>query len=107
MSTVSIVCYVAVGILLLTVTVFVDRHTYLTKFYRDGFVPDLNRPVPTPLCAWVVLVIAFSIPGFNVIAFILGAAIWGIAVLSNEIAFGNPPKWLVNFVDFLTKPTKL
>lgn len=107
MSIVSIVCSVAVGILLLTVTVFVDRHTYLTKFYNGDWVPDLNRPVPTPLCAWIVLVIAFSIPGFNVAAFILGAAIWVISALSKEIAFGNPPKWLVNFVDFLTKPTKL
>jgi len=107
MSTVSIVCYVAVGILLLTVTAFVDRHTYFTRFYMDGFVADLNRPVPTPLCVWIVLVIAYSIPVFNVCIFILGAAIWGMSALSNEIAFGNSPKWLVNLVDFLTKPTKL
>lgn len=107
MSTVSIVCYVAVGILLLTVTIFVDRHTYFTKFYNGDWVPDLNRPVPTPLIAWLLLIVAYSIPMFNIFAFALGAGVWSMSAGCDEIAFGNPPKWLVDLVNFLTKPTKL
>ena len=93
-----------VGAIVLTITIFVHRHTYGTGYVSGGrWEINYDDPAPSPRWAYIGAAIAAFIPIINIILFVLGGLAWGITYASNEIRFGNPPKWLKSIIDFLTK----
>ena len=95
--------WLIVGIILLTITIWVHRHTYGTTYEYGECVADLDYPAPFPM--WLLLsVVAVSfIPIVNVILFILGMMGWLINYAEDDVRLGNLPKWFKSVQEFLTK----
>lgn len=95
--------WLIVGIILLTITIWVHRHTYGVTWEHGEYVADLDNPAPFPM--WLLLsVVAVSfIPIVNVILFILGMMAWLINYAEDDVRLGNLPKWFKFVQEFLTK----
>lgn len=95
--------WLIVGIILLTITIWVHRHTYGVTWEHGEYVADLDNPAPFPM--WLLLsVVAVSfIPIVNVILFILGMMGWLINYAEDDVRLGNLPKWFKSVQEFLTK----
>lgn len=95
--------WLIVGIILLTITIWVHRHTYGVTWEHGEYVADLDNPAPFPM--WLLLsVVAVSfIPIVNVILFILSMMVWLINYAEDDVRLGNLPKWFKSVQEFLTK----
>lgn len=95
--------WLIVGIILLTITIWVHRHTYGVTWEHGEYVADLDDPAPFPMWLLLSVVVISFIPTVNVILFILGMMGWLINYVEDDIRLGNLPKWFKFVQEFLTK----
>lgn len=95
--------WLIVGIILLTITIWVHRHTYGVTWEHGEYVADLDNPAPFPMWLLLSVVVASLIPIVNVILFILGMMGWLINYAEDDVRLGNLPKWFKSVQEFLTK----
>lgn len=95
--------WLIVGIILLTITIWVHRHTYGVTWEHGEYVADLDDPAPFPMWLLLSVVVVSFIPTVNVILFILGMMGWLINYVEDDIRLGNLPKWFKFVQEFLTK----
>lgn len=101
--------WVMVGVIMLTITIWVHRHTY-GVIYKHGehgehgeYVADLDDPAPFPRWLLLSAVVVSLIPVVNVILFIVGMMEWIINYVEDDVRLGNLPKWFKSVQEFLTK----
>lgn len=90
--------WLIVGIILLTITIFVHKNTY-EQYYR-GKVGD-KLLTPRWLCI-VTIVIAFT-PILNAICFWIGFAVYCIGLVEGDIVFHCESRWWKSLMGWLTK----
>lgn len=95
--------WLIVGIILLTITIWVHRHTYGVTREHGEYVADLDDPTSFPMWLLLSVVVVSFIPTVNVILFILGMMGWLINYVEDDIRLGNLPKWFKFVQEFLTK----
>ena len=95
--------WLIVGIILLTITIWVHRHTYGVIHEHGEWVADLNDPAPFPMWLLLSVVVVSFIPLVNVSLFISGVITWLIDYWNANIRLGNLPKWFKSVQEFLTK----
>ena len=95
--------WLIVGIILLTITIWVHRHTYGVTWEHGEYVADLDDPAPFPMWLLLSVVVVSFIPTVNVILFILGIMGWLINYVEDDVRLGNLPKWFKFVQEFLTK----
>lgn len=95
--------WLIVGIILLTITIWVHRHTYGVTWEHGEYVADLDDPAPFPMWLLLSVVVVSFIPTVNVILFILGMMGWLINYVEDDVRLGNLPKWFKFVQEFLTK----
>lgn len=95
--------WLIVGIILLTITIWVHRHTYGVIHEYGEWVTDLDNPAPFPMWLLLSAVAVSFIPIVNVLLFILGMMGWLINYVENDVRLGNLPKWFKSVQEFLTK----
>ena len=98
-----ILIWLIVSIAMLTITIWVHRHTYETTRKYGEYVADLNYPVPFPMWFLLSVVVVSFIPILNTTLFIIGIIIWSTSYADNDIRLGNLPKWFKSVQEFLTK----
>ena len=93
MSTFTLV-WMMVGILMLTITLFVHRHTY--TFFG-------SKRLPLPI--WLLLLMIFFAltPVANLIIFIMGGAMYSTFICGQDIVFRCDSKWFKAIKGFLIK----
>lgn len=95
--------WLIVGIILLTITIWVHRHTYGVTWEHGEYVADLDNPASVPMWLLLSVVVVSFIPIANVLLFILGMMGWLISYAENDVRLGNLPKWFKSVQEFLTK----
>lgn len=95
--------WLIVGIILLTITIWVHRHTYGVTWEHGEYVADLDDPAPLPMWLLLSVVVVSFIPLVNVSLFISGVITWLIDYGNANIRLGNLPKWFKSVQEFLTK----
>ena len=98
-----ILIWLIVSVAILTITIWVHRHTYETTRKHGKYVADLNYPVPFPMWFLLSIVVVSFIPILNTTLFIIGIIIWSTGYADNSIRLGNLPKWFKSVQEFLTK----
>lgn len=99
----NILIWLIESVIILTITIWVHRHTYETTYKHGKYVADLDYPVPFPMWLLLSVVVASFIPVLNTILFIIGIIVWGASYADNDIRLGNLPKWFKSVQEFLTK----
>lgn len=95
--------WLIVGIIILTITIWVHRHTYGVFYEHGECVADLDDPAPFPRWFLLSAVVVSFTPIVNIILFLIGMTIWGIFHVDDNIRLGNLPKWFKLIQEFLTK----
>jgi len=95
--------WLIVGIILLTITIWVHRHTYGVTLEHGEYVADLDNPASVPMWLLLSVVVVSFIPVANVLLFILGVMTWLISYAEDDVRLGNLPKWFKSVQEFLTK----
>jgi len=95
--------WLMVGVMILTITIWVHRHTYGVTWKHDEFVADLDDPAPFPMWLLLSVVVVSFIPLVNVALFLIGMMGWIINYAEDDVRLGNPPKWFKSVQKFLTK----
>jgi len=95
--------WLMVGVIILTITIWVHRHTYGVTRKHGEYVADLDDPAPFPMWLLLSVVVVSFIPIANVVLFITGMIIWFINYTEDEVRLGNLPKWFKSVQEFLTK----
>jgi hypothetical protein len=68
--------WLIVGVVILTITIWVRRHTYGVTYKHGKYVADLDNPTSFPMWLLLVLVVASFIPIVNIILFIVTMMEW-------------------------------
>lgn len=89
--------WLIVGIILLTITIFVHKNTY-EQDYR-GRVGD---KLPTPRWLYIVAIVAAITPLLNVIAFVIGFIAYCMT-LEDNIVFHCESRWWKSLMEWLTE----
>ena len=87
-----------VGIILLTITIFVHKNTYSCDL--DG---EIVGKVPSPRFLYIVFIIFSTIPVVNVIAFIMGVIMYTLIITDDDITFHCEYRWWKALVRWLLK----
>lgn len=95
--------WLIVGVIMLTITIWVHRHTYGAIYKHGEYVADLDDPAPFPMWLLLSVVVVSFIPIVNVILFLIGMMGWFINCAENDVRLGNLPKWFKSVQEFLTK----
>lgn len=95
--------YVLLPLILITISIWIIKHTYRTKRENGKYVACLNSPLPFPVWSLILLVIFLYIPLFNIVIFTTGLFGWLINYLEDNIRLGDTPKWFNSIQNFLTK----
>ena len=89
--------WLIVGIILLTITIFVHRNTYEQKY-----IGKVGNKLPTPRWLYIVATIVALTPILNVMAFVIGIASYCM-VLNCGIVFHCESRWWKSLMGWLTK----
>lgn len=89
--------WLIVGIILLTITIFVHRNTY-----EQEYIGKVGNKLPTPRWLYIVAIIVALTPILNVIAFVIGIASYCM-VLNCDIVFHCESRWWKSLMGWLTK----
>ena len=89
--------WLIVGIILLTITIFVHENTY-EQDYRG----KAGDKLPTPRWLCIVTIVVASIPLLNAIAFVVGLIAYCMA-LEDDIVFHCESRWWKSLMGWLTK----
>ena len=95
--------WLMVGVIMLTITIWVHRHTYGTIYHEGKYVADLDDRAPFPMWLLLVMVACSLIPIFNIIVFVAGAVMWFTCYFDDGIKLVPVPKWIKVIKEFLTK----
>lgn len=95
--------WMMVGVIMLTITIWVHRHTYGVIYEHGEYVANLDDPAPFPMWLFLSVVVVSFTPIVNVILFISGMIEWIINYVEDDIRLGNLPKWFKSVQEFLTK----
>lgn len=90
--------WLIVGIILLTITIFVHKNTY-EKHYRS----EVGAKLPTPRWLCIVAIVVAITPALNVIVFALGFIAYCIGISESEIVFHCELRWWKSLMEWLTK----
>lgn len=90
--------WLIVGIILLTITIFVHRNTYEQE-YRG----KIGNKLPTPRWLYIVAIIVALTPILNVTAFVVGIASYCMTLVDGDIVFHCESRWWKSLVGWLTK----
>lgn len=91
--------WLMVGIILLTITIFVHKHTYERECGGK-----LGDKLPFPMWMMLSFVVLAAIPLVNIIAFIVGALVYGLQYDEYDgILFHCESRWWKSFTGFLTR----
>ena len=90
--------WLIVGIILLTITIFVHKHTY-----DCGYRSKVNDKLSAPRWLYILFTLLAFIPVLNVIAFIIGAVFYCAALSECDIVFHCESKWCKSLIGWLTK----
>ena len=96
------ITWLIVSTLILTITVWVHKHTYGTVYYHGEYIANLADRVPFPMWLLILFIIISFTPMANVIAFCIGVVAYLMNYVSNDIALGNLPKWAKSITEFFT-----
>ena len=89
--------WLIVGIILLTITIFVHKNTYEQE-YRGR----VGNKLPTPRWLYIVAIVLTLTPILNVIAFAAGIIAYCMA-LEDDIVFHCESRWWKSLMGWLTK----
>lgn len=95
--------WLIVGIIILTITIWVHRHTYGVTYEHGEYVADLDDPAPFPRWFLLSVAVASFTAVINVVLFLIGVIMWVIFYVDDSIRLGNLPKWFKFVQEFLTK----
>lgn len=95
--------WLMISVVILTITIWVHRHTYGVTYKHGEYVADLDDPSPFPMWLLLSVVVASFIPIVNVVLFLIGMMGWFINYIENDVRLGNLPKWFKPVQEFLTK----
>lgn len=93
--------WMIVGIILLTITIFVHKHTYWRKSYREQ-----EHKMPLPVWLFTLMVIIAFVPILNITAFVIGLIAYFVYrwdPLCAETYFRCELRWWGALIGFLTK----
>lgn len=90
--------WLIVGIILLTITIFVHKNTY-----EQGYSGKVSDKLPTPRWLYIVAIVVAFIPILNVIAFVLGFMRYCIGLGESDIVFHCESRWWKSLMGWLTK----
>lgn len=99
----DVLIWLMVSAIILTITIWVHRHTYGVIDVHDEYVADLDNPAPFPMWLLLSAVVVSFIPIINVLLFLMGIIGWLISYSEDDIRLGNLPKWFKSVQKFLTK----
>lgn len=89
--------WLIVGIILLTITIFVHKNTY-----EQGYGDKVGDKLPTPRWLYIVAIVAAITPILNVVAFVIGFIAYCMA-LEDDIVFHCESRWWKSLMGWLTK----
>lgn len=89
--------WLIVGIILLTITIFVHKNTY-----EQGYRGKVGDKLPTPRWLYIVAIVVAVIPILSVIAFVVGLIAYCRA-LEDDIVFHCESRWWKSLMGWLTK----
>ena len=89
--------WLIVGIILLTITIFVHKNTY-----EQGYRGKVGDKLPTPRWLYIVAIVVAITPILNVIAFVVGLIAYCMA-LEDDIVFYCESRWWKSLMGWLTK----
>jgi heme/copper-type cytochrome/quinol oxidase subunit 2 len=102
--------WMIVGIILLTITIFVHKHTYWKEEYWDGkYGKYCEKEHKMPLPVWLVIPMAITafVPVANIIVFALGLMAYGLYRCDPPAGvtpyFRCELRWYKALIGFLTK----
>lgn len=90
--------WLIVGIILLTITIFVHKNTY-EQDYR-GKVGD---KLPTPRWFYIVAIVVAFIPILNATCFGVGFVVYCISLVNSYIVFHRESRWWKSLIGWLTE----
>lgn len=89
--------WLIVGIILLTITIFVHKNTY-----EQGYRGKVGDKLPTPRWFYIGAIVVAVIPILNVAAFVAGLISYCMA-LEDDIVFSCESRWWKSLMGWLTK----
>lgn len=89
--------WLIVGIILLTITIFVHKNTY-----EQGYRSKVGDKLPTPRWLYIVAIVLALTPILNVSAFVVGIIAYCMA-LDDDIVFHCESRWWKSLMGWLTK----
>lgn len=89
--------WLIVGIILLTITIFVHKNTY-----EQGYRGKVGDKLPTPRWLCIVAIVVALTPILNVSAFVVGIVAYSMA-LDDDIVFHCESRWWKSLMGWLTK----
>lgn len=90
--------WLIVGIILLTITIFVHKNTY-----EQGYRGKVGDKLPTPRWLYIVAIVVAFVPILDVIAFALGLIGYCIGLGESDIVFHCESRWWKSLMGWLTK----
>lgn len=97
------IIHVLLSLILITISIWILKHTYRAEREDGKYVACLDDPVPFPVQSLILLIILLYIPILNIIVFIVGLARWLVDYIEDDIRLGNTPKWFNSIQNFLTR----
>ena len=90
--------WLIVGIILLTITIFVHKNTY-----EQGYSGKVGNKLPTPRWLYIVAIVVAFIPILNAICFGVGFVVYCISLVESDIVFHCESRWWKSLMGWLTK----
>ncbi len=88
-----------VGLILLTITIFIHRHTYS----YDDWHNKLKDKMPFPRWLMIVMCAIAAIPLANAVVFFIGMIVYLMHNSCDEIRFHHESAWYKNLTEWLTR----
>lgn len=91
--------WLIVGIILLTITIFIHKHTYNFSYGKPSEDDKLEFPM------WLLLtaIVIAAIPILNLAAFLVGGSAYMSNLCEEEIEFHCESRWWKSLMGWLTK----
>ena len=88
------VVWIFIGILIPIVSIWVHRHTYLTRIREtDGVImPDIKHKAPFPKWLYAIFIIMGIVPILNIIFFCMGTIIYILMLIGGDVILIGAPK---------------
>lgn len=96
--------WLIIGVILLAITIWVNKHTVGTTYQRGRRVADPKKKVFFPIWLLVLMIVFALIPVVNIITFFVFWTIWWVLDYADgTMVLTGYPKWVSSIIDFFTK----